>query len=124
MPINVAGFQSSGVYSFDAVITYDESILEPVFDMPVESIGTLSTNLNIVVNPGEAGKLRISAYGVTPIYGEGELIRIRFRVVGGNATESEIGFESLVFNETNVTDKVQPGRIVVAGKRGQRAFER
>jgi len=124
MPLSVAGFDSSGVYSFDAVITYDENIIEPVFDSPIEIFGTLSTNLNVTVNPSEPGKLRISAYGVVPVYGDGELIRIRFRTIGTNATETEIGFESLVFNETNVTDKVQSGRIVVAGRRGQRAFER
>ena len=124
MPLTVAGFDSSGVYSFDAVITYDENIIEPVFDSPIEIFGTLSTNLNITVNPSEPGKLRISAYGVVPVYGDGELIRVRFRTIGTNATETEIGFESLVFNETNVTDKVQSGRIVVAGKRGQRSFEK
>jgi subtilisin-like proprotein convertase family protein len=124
MPLTVAGFDSSGVYSFDAVIIYDENIVEPVFDSPIEIFGTLSTNLNVTVNPSEPGKLRISAYGVVPVYGDGELIRVKFRTIGTNATETEIGFESLVFNETNVTDKVQSGRIVVAGRRGQRAFER
>jgi subtilisin len=124
MPINLAGFDSATVYSFDAVITYDADVLEPVFESPVEALGTLSTNLNIIVNPGEPGVLRLGAYGVTPIYGEGELIRIRFRVIGTNATESEIGFDSLIFNETDVTDKVQTGRVVVAGRRGQRAFDR
>jgi hypothetical protein len=100
IPINVS--DASSILSYDAVITYDADVLEPVFERPVSTTGTLSVNFNIVANRGEPGKLRLSAYGVVPVTGDGELLIIRFRVKSKG--DANLEFESLQFNETKIIE--------------------
>lgn len=105
IPISVK--DASGILAYDTVVTYDADVMEPVFEKPVERLGTLSSNFNVTVNVGESGKLRIAGYGVTPVTGDGDLLTLRFRVKGnGNRT---IEFESLNINETKMFET--PARV-------------
>jgi len=105
IPISIG--EAMGVLAYDAVITYDADILEPVIERPVESNGTLSANFNVVVNRSEPGKLRLAAYGIAPVTGDGNLIVLRFRVKRPNAKigDAKLEFESLVINEKSVISK-------------------
>jgi len=102
IPVSIGS--ANGILAYDAVITYDADILEPVIERPVESNGTLSTNFNVVVNRSEPGKLRLAAYGIAPVTGDGDLIILRFRVKRPNAKidDAKLEFESLVINEKSV----------------------
>lgn len=102
VPISIG--DAMNILAYDAVIAYDSDILEPVFERPVESNGTLSANFNIVVNRSEPGKLRLGAYGIVPVTGEGDLIVLRFRVKRPNAKieDAKLEFESLVINEESI----------------------
>jgi hypothetical protein len=105
IPVRVADAMS--ILAYDAVIGYDPDVLEPVLERPVRSLGTLSTNFNVVVNRSERGKIRLGAYGVVPATGDGELIVLRFRVKRPFArlTDAKLAFESLVINEEPVVSR-------------------
>jgi len=102
IPISIS--EAISILAYDAVISYDSDVLEPVFERPVSAIGTLSTNFNVVVNRGELGKLKLVAYGIAPVNGDGDLIVLRFRVKNPNAriSDAKLVFESLVINEKSV----------------------
>jgi hypothetical protein len=98
IPISVD--DAVGILAYDAVVTYDPEVMEPVLERPVERLGTLSSNFNVTVNVGEIGKLRLAGYGVTPVTGDGNLLVLRFRVKGKG--DSVVELETLNVNETNV----------------------
>jgi len=113
IPISIG--EPISAIAYDAVITYDAETLEPEFDYPVSSNGTLSANFNIAVNRGEPGKLRLAAYGIAPITGDGDLIVLRFRIKDPKAkiSDANLQFESLVINEQSIIRRlpsVMPSR--------------
>jgi len=95
IPITVNG--ALDLLSYDAVISFDEETLEPVLEAPVRAIGSLSTNFNLVVNRSEPGRMRIAAYGIVPVVGDGDLLYLRFRVK--RSGEAKVSFDSLILNE-------------------------
>jgi trimeric autotransporter adhesin len=107
IPISIADAMS--ILAYDAVVTYDSDILEPVIDRPIESNGTLSTNFNVVANRSEPGKIRLAAYGIAPVTGNGDLLVLRFRVKkpGAKIEDANLRFESLVINEKSVVSSRQ-----------------
>ena len=102
IPISISDAMS--ILAYDAVIAYDAEVLEPVFERPISSTDTLSTNFNVVVNRSEIGRLKIGAYGIAPVTGDGDLIVLRFRVKKLNAKieDAKLEFESLVINEKSI----------------------
>jgi hypothetical protein len=102
IPISIG--EATNILAYDAVITYDEDVLEPVYERPVSSLGTLSTNFNVVMNISEPGKIRLGAYGIAPVTGDGDLLVLRFRVKKPTAKieDAQLGFESLIINEKSV----------------------
>ena len=95
IPITIEG--ATNLLSYDAVISYDSDLMEPVTDRPVSILGSLSSNFNIVVNQTQAGSIRIAGYGVVPVVGDGELLTLRFRIK--RKGDASIGIESLMLNE-------------------------
>jgi hypothetical protein len=117
IPISVV--EVANLLAYDAVIVFDDEVLEPVFERPVSSLGTLSSNFNVVVNRGEPGRIRIGAYGISPVTGDGELLTLRFRVKGQG--DPKVEFESLTLNETPIVGVPSKERKVLPrfGKRQQ-----
>jgi hypothetical protein len=102
IPISIG--DALDILAYDAVITYDSDVLEPVIDRPIESNGTLSANFNIVAKRSEPGKIRLAAYGIAPVTGNGDLLVLRFRVKkpGARIEDANLRFESLMINEKSV----------------------
>lgn len=95
IPITIK--EAVNLLSYDAVISFDPDVMEPVFDRPVSILGSLSSNFNIVVNQIQSGSIRIAGYGVVPVMGDGELLTLRFRIK--KQGDAGIKFDSLMLNE-------------------------
>lgn len=125
VPINISDLTNRGVYSFDFEIRFDESVFElveggaskltrtedessaktdlgEILSMPsyVEKSNALSRNYSLAANRTAKGVLRITGYGVTPLEGAGELLRLRFRAKKVPATvRSKIVWSAAGLNE-------------------------
>jgi hypothetical protein len=108
IPVNVSDLTNRGVYSFDFEIQFDADVLELNADSPtslarteaesiaqtdfseilsmasfVERTNTLSSNYSIAVNRTAKGIVRITGYGIAPLQGAGELLRLKFHAKKG-----------------------------------------
>jgi len=97
VPVNVEGVANKEVISYEFDLRYDPSVIQPVGDA-VDLKGTVSRGLTFVTNAEQPGLLRVVAYGVMPIDGDGLLLNLRFIAVGKGSI-SPLTFENFLFNE-------------------------
>jgi len=102
IPIMVGNLTGQGFMSYDFELTFDQNVLQ-LQNPPVDAVGTLSSGMTITPNP-TPGRLRISAFGISPLAGMGTLLALKFNVVGAAGTTTTLNWQSFTFNE-----KIQTG---------------
>jgi len=102
VPIMVGSLTGRGFMSYDFDLTFDQNVLQ-LQNPPIDASGTLSSGMTITPNP-TPGRLRISAFGVSPLAGIGTLLALKFNVVGAAGTTTALNWQSFTFNE-----KIQTG---------------
>jgi hypothetical protein len=107
LPASAGAFEG---YQFDLV--YDPQVVRPDA-VSVDTSGTLSTGLSVVVNNAQAGRMRLAVYGASAINSSGTLINLKFRVVGKAGAESLLSFAGLMFNEGTPAVEGKDGRVTV-----------
>lgn len=112
IPIGVQDTTGKGILSYQFDLRYDPKVLEPAA-VPTDIAGTISEGYNVTVNPLEPGVLRVVVFGVQPLAGEGQLINLRFNVVGSVDSSSDLIWENFVLNEGNVYFQTVNGRVQV-----------
>jgi hypothetical protein len=139
IPINISDVTNRGVYSFDFEIQFDAGVFEidednmtalagteeevsaqtdfaGILSMPsfVEKTDALSQNYSFAVKRTAKGVLKITGYGVVPLEGAGELLRLKFRAKKGAATaKSRISWSAAGLNEGNEIPVLTEGAIIV-----------
>lgn len=111
VPITVTDLTGLGVISYYADIRFTEAVLNCT---GVIKSGTLTSSWGAPsVNTSEDGRVTIGAYGVTPLSGQGTLLKVKFTVVGNLGQSSPLNFEVFQFNEGNPPAITQNGYAYV-----------
>ncbi|MEP7341246.1 MAG: IPT/TIG domain-containing protein [Acidobacteriota bacterium] len=108
VPITVGDLTGRGFISYDFDLIYDAAVLQAA-SAPTDAAGTLSSALTITAN-ATPGRLRVSAFGTTPLSGAGTLLNLKFNVAGAGGTA--LTWQRFIFNETPVINPVN-GRVNV-----------
>lgn len=114
VPINVSSTTGRNALSYDAVLTFNTSVLRlqnPAFDRA----GTLSANLNVTTNSPSAGRLNISGFSSSPLTGAGVLLYLKFDVIGSLNSCSDLNWISFRFNEGTPCSTTSNGRACATG---------
>lgn len=111
VPVTISDTTDRWVNSYQFELTYDADLLEPAAQ-PVDVAGTLSESYVATVNAVEPGRLVVVMFGVNPLSGAGNLINLRFNVIGRSGV-TEIGWNNMLLNEGNPRAAVVAGQIRV-----------
>jgi len=107
IPVTVGNETGLNVTAYDFTVSFDPNILQPA-SPAFETTGTLAAaagGYSVFVDPNQpAGKLRVGAFGTTPLSGQGTLIFLRFTVLDGAAATSQLNFEQFIFGEGRSQD--------------------
>jgi hypothetical protein len=111
LPISVQGAQGLGALQME--FTYDPAVLEAV---SVEE-GALLAGAMVESKIGQAGRVPVALVAGKPISGDGELLKVRFRVLG--AAGCAVGIEKArAWDQStpplDMLVTVQPGAVTVA----------
>ncbi|MBK8465355.1 MAG: hypothetical protein IPL32_05945 [Chloracidobacterium sp.] len=98
VPVTVNGIANKGVIAYEFDLRYDPSVIQPLAEA-VDSTGTVSRGLSVIVNAFEPGLLRVVVYGPMPIDENGVLLNLRFTAVGKPGSMSPLTWERIIFNE-------------------------
>jgi hypothetical protein len=112
----IAARGAEGLGSFQMELVYDPALVQP---LEVEE-GTLVGGAMVAFNVIEPGRLRIAVAGNprTPITGDGELLRVKFKLLGKEGAEGLLKFENaLAWEQTNdgfeMLVNTEPGKITI-----------
>ncbi len=109
VPITVSDLTGAGVTAYFAEISFTEEVLNCT---GVIKTGTLTSSwVAPAVNISIDGKVIIGAYGVTPLSGQGTLLKVKFTVGGSIGQSSPLVFNVFQFNEGNPTAETQNGYV-------------
>lgn len=105
------GGRPVGAYQFD--IEYDPAVISPA-DIAADLEGTLGSNLSVVYNSPEPGRLKIAVYGALPATGDGTYVNLRFNVIGGAGSATPMNITNLVINDGTEQVYASSGSLTVA----------
>lgn len=111
VPVTIGDTTNKGVVSYQFELSFDPDMIEPAAD-PVDLAGTMSEGYVATVNALEPGLLRVVVFGALPFNGEGNLINLRFNVIGKSGV-TDLGWNGLLLNEGNPRSGFVSGRIRV-----------
>jgi hypothetical protein len=115
IPVNVGNVTNRGAVSFDFAVLYNPAVLQPV-SSPIIQTGTMSQGYTLSANVSQPGRLRVGAYGLTPLSGEGNLLRMRFEVIGAPGANTSLQWENFFFNEGDPATVNTGGTFLVSGR--------
>ena len=92
---NLAG-RAVGAYQFD--VEYDPAVVSPAA-IAADLAGTLGSNLSVVFNAPEPGRLKVAVYGAFPATGDGVYVNLRFNVLGGAGSATPLNISNVVIND-------------------------
>ena len=111
IPIITEDVTGQGVYSYMAKITYDPTVISY---NGLSVLNTLSISWpSPVVNSSTSGVITLSAYGTAPLAGEGDLLFIKFNVIGQEGDVSPVNFEYFYYNEGTPSTELTNGSVTV-----------
>lgn len=102
IPINVSDLTGDGVSSYQFVLEYDPTVIDPTGpNFGCSSAGTMTgaAGMSVTCNVVPDGFLRISVFGVTPLTGSGVLLNLNFATdaTATNGDFSDLKFSSMFF---------------------------
>lgn len=112
MPISIGDTSGSRILSYQFDLRYNSSVLEPSSE-PIDISDSLSDGMIVTANPSEPGLLRVVVFGADPLAGRGDLLKLRFNVIGVAESTTDITWENLIINEGEVPFRASNGRLNV-----------
>jgi hypothetical protein len=112
IPLMLANYNGQIVTSYQFELRYNPSVLVPDV-APIDLTTSTSAGYGFEFNASEPGVLRVAAYGVNPVAGNGTLANLRFNVIGQARSRSDLVLEKTMLNEGNPIITVQNGKITV-----------
>ena len=115
LTLNLAAAETTGEgilgYQFD--LLYNAAIIEP------QAVGcdvseTLSRGMTAICHASESGVLKVVVFGVTPMSGEGTLLKLNFNVIGAGGSTSPLTIKNFIFNEDISPEVTAIGQILAA----------
>ncbi len=111
IPVTVGDLSGRGVIAYDFDLVFDQNVLQ-LQNEPIDISGTLSSAMTVTPNPSP-GRLRVSAFAITPLTGTGILIKLKFNVTGSVSTTTTLNWQKFQFNEGNPQANPVNGRLTV-----------
>jgi hypothetical protein len=112
VPVSIGDTTNKGIVSYQFDLKYDPAVLEPVAD-PVDIADTVSNGLVATVNSTVPGVLRVVVFGAKPLEGKGQLLNLRFNVIGPVDAATDLHWENFGINEGDVYFSAADGRVEV-----------
>ncbi|MBK8464447.1 MAG: hypothetical protein IPL32_01320 [Chloracidobacterium sp.] len=115
IPITVGDLTGYSIIAYDLQVTFDSAVLQPA-SQPIDSVGTMSSNMGFTPNTANAGHLIVSAFtGGQALAGSGILVNLRFTIVGTPGQSSPLIFEHY---QTPDNGDPHPGFLLNDGEPG------
>jgi len=118
VPMSIGDTTGMGILGYQFDLRYDPAVLEPMAD-PVDLAETLSKDYTVTVNPIEPGLLKVVVFGALPLEGKGDLLNLRFNVIGAVDSATDLEWENLFFNEGGVAFNLEAARVTVTESKGR-----
>lgn len=96
IPLVIRDAAAQDLTSFDMDLRYDPAVMQLA---GVSNVQTLASGFTVTTNDRTPGRLRISAYGTTPLQGSGTLLNLTFDLFGPLVGSAPLSFDSCVFND-------------------------
>jgi hypothetical protein len=112
IPLTLANYNGQIITSYQFELRYNPNVVVPDA-APIDLTTSLSAGYAFEFNAAEPGLLRVAAYGVNPIAGNGTLANLRFNVIGPARSRGDLVLEKGLLNEGNPAITVQNGKITV-----------
>jgi hypothetical protein len=118
IPLTVGDLSGASETAYDYTVSFDPNILQPA-SSAFETADTLTGNAGgysvFIDRTQPAGRLRVGAFGTTPLSGSGTLIYLRFNVLPGAAATSQLSFEQFIFGEGGPQEVTTNGSFMRLG---------
>jgi hypothetical protein len=114
VPIRVEGAPEAISFLLD--LRYDPAVLQFVG----AERGGEATPFHLEANTGEAGRARLALFSATPLGGDGEIIDLRFLVMGSPRSRSPLTLSTSRVNEGGIPVTVREGRVIVLPRPSKR----
>lgn len=112
IPINVHDTTGRAINSYQFDLRYNPDVLEPAANI-ADLSETISEGYLATANPVEPGLLKVVVFGPNALAGGGQLIKLRFNVIGDVNSVSDLTWETFDINEGGVNFETRNGRVVV-----------
>lgn len=113
IPVFSGDTTAKRVISYEFELRFDPSVIRPAKN-PCVSAETISAAMTVTCNAEEPGIIRVAVFGASELFGKGELLRLRFTVVGDANSSSDLEFVKFAFNESEPFAKTRNGRLSVS----------
>ncbi|GEM_PF-1394303 len=113
VPITVQDTSGKGVIAYEFDLTYDPNVIQ-LQASPVETTGTLSSDMTVTINTATAGLAKVAVFGTIPTNGAGTLLRLKFTAVGAIGTFSDLTWNRFMFNENTPQNTTTNGRVQIS----------
>lgn len=104
-------YKSDNLLGTNITISYDESLVSN----PQVKLADGISNMSMLVNDTESGKLIIGLFGTESLDGEGELFNINFDTTNNPGNEVIINIDEININERTAIQK-ELGKLIIAKK--------
>lgn len=96
IPIDVGDLTGSNVFSYQAVINFDELVLDAI---GASSTQTLTESFGQpAINTSVDSQITVGGFGTSALSDSGTLVNLIFKVVGQPAEMTNLDFPSFIFN--------------------------
>ncbi len=111
VPVNVSDVTDSSIESFQFDFFFQEAVLSPI---AVSLKGTIAEAWgNPFVNKNNPGELRIGAYGLENLQGDGPIVILKFLVIGSLGDSTQLEIKNFLFNNGSPQSVVKNGMLFV-----------
>ena len=121
VPVTIQGAANKGIVSYQFDLRYDASVIQPQAN--AVTLGTISSDYNVVFNPITPGLLKVAVYGLTPLSDSGVLLNFNFTAVGSPFSVSPLTWENFMFNEGGIRMNIINGQVELSAAVPNKAAE-
>jgi Cohesin domain/Carboxypeptidase regulatory-like domain len=113
VPVTISNSTGKGILSYEFAVAYDPAVIEPL-GAATDMAETLSSGMNVTTNTTEPGVMRVVVFGTQVLSGPGQLLNLKFRVLGEVGTSTDLTWNAFRFNEGDVYIETTNGHLDVS----------
>jgi YVTN family beta-propeller protein len=117
IPIVVGDTTGQGIFAYDFDMFFDPAVLQlqsPAFDVAGTMSAGWSVNTSTTTDINGKVHLILNAFNVSPLTGQGTLIKLKFNVIGGSGSSTPLAWADFNFNEGSPPDTDINGNFTAA----------